>query len=106
MDMPETVFCYAEGEAGRWEAYCLTFDLAVRGATFDDVQRKLHDQIVLYLEGVAAVPAADRRRLLRRRAPVWVWVQAFGRLLRGAVSGRDGKERHEFSFPIPRAVAA
>ena|SRR5271163_769186 len=94
----EVIVCYAEGTEDSWEAYCLTFDLAVQGRCFDDVRQKLDDQIGLFLEGVESAPEAERSRLLRRRAPWWAWVRPMRAMLQAALLGRDAKERHEYSF--------
>ncbi len=101
-----TIVCYAEGEADRWEAYCLTFDLAVRGHAFDEVRRKLAEQVELYLEGVAAAPPGERRRLLRRRAPLLAWLRPLWKLAAVSFGRRDAKERYEFTLPLGRQPAA
>ena len=68
------IFCYAEGYEGEWEAFCLNFDLAVQGDSFDSVRLKLDDAIRLFLETIHDLPEADRKRLLNRRAPLSQWL--------------------------------
>lgn len=97
---PQAVLCYAEGAGGRWEAFCLTFDLAVQGESFEDVYRKLNEQIALYAEGVAAMAPQDRKRLWNRRAPLGARARFAWKILRAAMAGRDGKSRHEYSLPM------
>jgi hypothetical protein len=65
--------CFAKGRPGDWEAICLTFDIAVQGASEDEVQHSLREAIVLFLQSVReeADPAV-RRKLLKRRAPLGV----------------------------------
>jgi predicted RNase H-like HicB family nuclease len=62
--------CYAEGHAGSWQAYCLDFDLAVQGESFEGVYRSLQDAIALYVETVKELPEAERRRFFERKAPL------------------------------------
>jgi hypothetical protein len=62
--------CYAEGSKGHWEAICLDFDIAVQGSSFDEVYKDLNAMIKDYVSTVAGYPAADRRRLLQRKAPI------------------------------------
>jgi len=62
--------CYAEGRPGEWEAFCLDFDLAVQGESLPEVIESLDTAISLYLERVGELPAAEKSRFLRRRAPL------------------------------------
>lgn len=64
------VRCYAEGRDGSWEAFCLDWDIAVQGISFDEVRAKLRDAMSLYLETIRDYPEKDRRRLLSRRMPL------------------------------------
>lgn len=94
------IHCYAEGRGNAWEAFCLDFDLAVQGRTFEDVYQKLNDQIVLYIEHVATLPEADRTRLLNRSMPFTLRAGFFWRFLLSSLFQRDGKSRHEFTRPM------
>ena len=95
------IFCYAEGCVGQWEAFCLNYDLAVQGDSFECVRVKLDEAIGIYLEGVLALPEADRTRLLNRRAPMAAWASPFLHLLKAAFTRRDDRLRHEFTLPSP-----
>ncbi len=53
---PRIIKCYAEGRPGKWEAFCLDFDLVVQGSSFQDVYEKLDEQVALYLDGVKDLP--------------------------------------------------
>lgn len=101
-----TIVCYAEGKGDQWEAYCLTFDLAVHGRSFDEVRQKISDQVALYIEGVSALPPEQREHLLARRAPLRAWFRPFWTIGIAPFKRRDAKERHEFSFPLVRSSAA
>lgn len=94
------VRCYAEGTTDHWEAFCLNFDLAVQGKSFDEVYRELNEMIQSYLETVSTYPAEDRRRLLNRRVPfamrakvmaMYIWAFVFGE--------KSDKERHNYMSP-------
>ncbi len=87
--------CYAEGWSGQWEAFCLDFDLAVQGSSFQEVFQKLQEQIELYAEGLAALPEADARRLINRRAPhaTWRWLYAAAMTLVWNVAKTDRPEQ-------------
>lgn len=67
--MRRTLHCVAEGGQDGWEAICLDLDIAVQGDTFEDAYHSLNEAIDLYVESVADLPEADRRRLLARRVP-------------------------------------
>ncbi|MGQ0675964.1 MAG: hypothetical protein ACT4N4_07765 [Rhodospirillales bacterium] len=99
--MERTITCYAEGSGDRWEAICLDFDIAVQGGSFDDVYRGLRDSIALYLDHVATLPEADRRRLLARRAPLAERMKFAYHAFRTGLgfNGGGGKQRHEFLLP-------
>jgi hypothetical protein len=104
---PRIIRCYAEGRPGKWEAFCLDFDLAVQGSSFQDVYDKLDEQVALYLDGVKDLPAADRSRLLNRRAPAWIWVQLFARAFWAGLFPQGGEiERHSYSRPLEAITAA
>ena len=100
------LLCYAEGRDAAWEAFCVSFDLAVQGRSFDDVYRKLNEQIDLYLETVAALPAAERRRFLRRRAPLAVRLRLWARVLLALLFARNRNALHAYDIPRPIAAAA
>ncbi|HSU05710.1 MAG TPA: hypothetical protein VLI93_09065 [Acetobacteraceae bacterium] len=100
------LLCYAEGRNATWEAFCVNFDLAVQGTSFDDVRRKLDTAIAIYLEGVAELPAAERKRLLNRRAPLSAWLGPFLHLLKTGFTSRDCKLRYEFTLPAPIVATA
>jgi hypothetical protein len=98
------IHCYAEGAGDRWEGFCLSFDLAVQGRSFAEVAEKLDDQIALYIEGISAMPAAERNRFWKRRVPLAVRLRIIGTLLSAAIRQRDDKARHEYSIPMGETV--
>lgn len=98
------VLCVAEGSEGEWEAICLDLDLAVQGKSFDEVYQKLNDQVYLYLDGVMALPKADRQRLLSRRAPLSVRLPFIWRILGSVIGRKNGRAHHEYTIPIGRPL--
>lgn len=90
------VICYAEGQEGHWEAFCLNFDLAVEGSSLPEVKRKLSEQIELYLETVHSLPEAEQRALINRKAPLWMWFKVALSVIRSRF-GSNGKDFNTFS---------
>ncbi len=64
--------CYAYGSDENWEAVCVDLDIAVFGASASEVEEALDRCIQMYLERVADLPAAERRRFLTRKSPWYV----------------------------------
>ncbi len=107
----KTLLCYAEGAHGQWEAVCLNFDLAVQGASFEEVRAKMHNAILVYLDTIADYPPEERRRFLKRNAPLSLWLKFLGHAIAAMVCSRfnkhDGqKERAEFTMICPAASRA
>lgn len=61
--------CYAYGDGRRWQGICTDLDIAVDGASFEDVRESLTTCIELYLDGLDELPVDAQRRLLARKAP-------------------------------------
>ena len=68
--MKRLLRCCVERGQGKWEAFCIDFDLAVQGDPFEEVYQSLNIAIADYVERVRELPIPDRDRLLRRRAPL------------------------------------
>ena len=64
--------CCAHGSDRSWEAICVDLDIAVFGASFQEVEASLDTCIQMYLEWVAELPEMERRRFLTRRSPWYV----------------------------------
>ena len=76
--MPRVIQCVASGHGTEWEAFCLDYDLAVQGQSFEEVRSSLAKAIDMYLGSALAEPEPIRSRLLARRAPflvrlMWAW---------------------------------
>ena len=63
------LLCFAGGHEGSWEALCVDYDIAVQGASFDQVKDDLEAAISDYVEAASSEDEATRIKLLARRAP-------------------------------------
>lgn len=70
--MPQALVCVASGRGSQWEAFCLDFDLAVQGRSFEEVRQLLTGAIEMYIDAAVKEPEPFRSRLLGRKAPFWV----------------------------------
>lgn len=61
--------CYVHGGGASWEAICVDLNVAVCGDSQQEVRASLRKAVDLYLETVAALPAAEQDGFLSRRAP-------------------------------------
>ena len=96
--------CYAYRRGQRWHAICTDLDIAVDGDSLQAVGASLETCIDMYLESVAELPAEERGRFLKRRAP-WrvrasLAVSTWLHRLKGV------GERHARSFLLESHVAA
>lgn len=90
------VQCAAQGTNDSWEAFCIDFDLAVQGSSFEEVRDSLNKAIVMYIEAaVAEKNREDRVRLLTRRAPFWVRMKWAMRGVRAMLKNRKPGDPHQ-----------
>lgn len=95
-------FCVAEGSDQRgWEAICLDLDIAVQGSSFEEVRGLLKQAVGSYIEDALKESAADRERLLGRRAPLLVRLHYISRLALSALLGRNRDGDLHGSFQVP-----
>jgi hypothetical protein len=90
------VWCYADRRDGKWEGFCLNFDLAVQGDSLEDVRVKLNEQICLYLESVQDLPKEERSAFLNRRAPLTMRLRAAWTIFRALSSENGGRDFDSF----------
>lgn len=102
--MQRILRCYAERKQDQWQAFCVDFDLAVQGDTFDEVYTSLDQAVHDYVQHVVELPEPDRSRLLRRRAPFGSRVAFLVAVMRTALRprGRDGET--SFGYTLPYAA--
>lgn len=98
--MQKLLRCYAERRQGAWEAFCVDFDIAVQGSTFEEVYHLLNVAIGDYLSRIAELATEDRKRLLRRRAPIGTRLRFLLAIMRSALrsSGTHDDERHGYTL--------
>ena len=100
------VRCYARMKDKQWQAFCLDFDLAVQGDTFEEVSEKLEEQIYEYVND--ALVGEDREHaalLLSRKAPISIRLAYhMVSLFHGFSKTKDGLCR-AFSEPLPLSVS-
>lgn len=97
--------CYAHKKDVQWQAFCLDFDLAVQGETFEDVKAKLEDQIMDYVND--ALIGEDREYaevLLNRRAPWHMFARYYLGGLYQKITDAHQNVCRIFSEPIPLTV--
>ena len=51
--MRKLLRCYAERHQGRWEAFCVDFDIAVQASSFEEVYHQLNVAVTDYIENVS-----------------------------------------------------
>lgn len=62
-------FAYQTSD-GLWVAHCIDLSLAAQGDTFEDVQKKLHAQVIDFCDYVSGLDDGRfQRQLLNRKAP-------------------------------------
>jgi hypothetical protein len=99
------VTCYIEGRADKWEGVCLDFDLAVYGASFSEVTKKLDSAIHEYIAYVGTLPENDRARLLDRHVPLWLTISFMIRVLVSSLfRSRKHDGRHWNAYTVPCAT--
>ena len=83
--------CFAERTDGVWSAVCLDLNLAAQSESLDAVMEKLDDQIRSYLEDAFTVDKEYAADLLKRRAPVSLWLRYYWiKLIHWLGGFRDG----------------
>lgn len=86
-------FAMREKASGQWLAFCVDLNLAVQAPTLTEAQRKLHEQVVDYIEDLRGVHAEHAKDLFPRPAPLRIraWY-AFARVVGGLALILRGRE--------------
>ena len=98
--------CLADRNEFGWQAFCLDFDLAAQGPTFEAARDRLNAMIVEYVHD--ALVGEDREHadlLLRRRAPFSLWARYYWYRLLLVVHHTANGLRRSFVEPIPMQPA-
>ncbi len=95
--------CYAVSRGREWEALCLDLDIAVEADTFGEAKRGLEGAIDSYLATVTELPAKERKRMLKRKAPLKAWLAYYWAILQ-SWRRRDGDGYHHTLFNVNSAA--
>jgi hypothetical protein len=95
-----SMMCIATGHDDQWEAFCLDYDLAVQGRSFDEVRRFLDKAVHMYAERALELPEPARSQLLNRKAPLSVRLMWAWRLFWRTVLGRAPGDDSTVGFPV------
>ena len=98
--MSRNLYCIASGHEGAWEAFCLDFDLAVQGRSFDEVKEGIRQAIVDYVDSAMAEAEPAKSQLLGRRAPFWTRLLWALRVFRDTISTGAQHRDPAIGFPV------
>jgi hypothetical protein len=101
--MVRKLYCYAEARNGGWEAQCLDLDIAVQGASFEEVYRSLKEAVSLYIGCLDDLPDRERARLLARRPLIWVHLRLLVSTVRTLLLCQPSDRQHA-TFVLPEPV--
>ena len=98
--MDRNLWCVARGRNHEWEAFCLDFDLAVQGRSFEEVISLLKEAIQLYVQTAMHEAEPARSALLSRAAPFGIKLAWRLRIALWALFARKRAEESTFGFPL------
>lgn len=99
--MRKKLLCYAEGHEGAWQAFCLDFDLAVQGRTFEEVYGTLLVAIRDYVEAALSEDRSTKERLLNRKSPLLERARFYWHYLKALSKVHTEEMTHGFTIPCP-----
>lgn len=90
--------CYMYGHPGAWEAICVDLDIAVNGASSEEVKSLMESAIATYIEDAKAESPEVAEQLLNRTSPWHVRARLlFGLLWYRIWSWFDGRSDNRTS---------
>lgn len=96
------VRCYAQYNEGQWQAFCLNFDLAAQGETFDETRAKLEAMIKDYVfDALVGEDKAFAQQFLSRKAPLLHWVKYYYYAILSWLTHAQNTAYRLFSEPLP-----
>ena len=98
--MSRYIYGVAHGRNGEWEAFSLEFDLAVQGASFEEVSELLTEAVRAYVATAMEQPEPTRSELLGRTAPLHVRLMWGLRVAFWTMFHRKRTEESTFGFPV------
>ena len=99
--MSQYLYGIAHGRVGEWEAFCVDFDLAVQGRSFEEVSRLLTEAVSAYVATAMEQPEPVRSQLLRRRVPLRVRLVWGFKIALWTIFHKKRTEESTFGFPVP-----
>lgn len=99
LTMEREFLCFAHGDETGWEALCVDLNIAIQGATFDEVQEQLERAVASYIKDALAEDEDTCRKLLSRMAPWHVTAGLTLKLIWERLKNRRKRIR-QASFPI------
>ena len=99
--MTRTIWCFAHGHEGSWEAICLDFDIAAQGRTLEEVKSRLVEAVRDYVAAANEENERDRASLLSRRAPLLVRAKLGLRFFLASIWPHDRGEESTAGFSLP-----
>lgn len=100
--------CFAVREGDQWVAMCVDLSLAAQADTLDEAKAKLKEQVGHYLADALIGPDREHAAyLLKRRAPVRIWVAYWMTYLKALFSHHKERLRAmTFSEAVPLSPRA
>jgi hypothetical protein len=95
--MMKRLLCFAEGKEGDWEGICVDLDIAVQGASFNEVCELLDVSIDEYVKSALEEEPKTRIKLLNRRAPLIVRASYAIRFLITMLRAGNDKMTHGYT---------
>lgn len=94
--------CIIRGRGTEWEGLCLDLDIAVHGASLQEVDATLREAVAGYIDDAMKESPEVRAQLLNRRAPWHVRAQlSLALMLHNLRSGRPaGNDKLQSSFDL------
>jgi len=101
--MTRYLYCVARERDDVWEGICLDLDIALQGASLEEVRSNLGAAVTSYFEDALSESEPHRSALLNRRAPLlarasWLWPFIVRTLF---ATNRDGDSRIGFQVACP-----
>lgn len=92
--------CIIRGRGTEWEGLCLDLDIAIHAASQKEVEDGLRFAVNSYIEDAFKESEEDCRRLLSRRAPLWVRAKLSLSLALHTLRSGRGKDPSQASFDL------
>lgn len=94
---------YGERNDGQWVLMSLDFSLCVQADTLEEAEKKLREQVGMYIKDATVGPDQEHAEsLLMRRAPLKFWAKFYFYRFVFWITGNGKKHSHAAGFnPMP-----